>query len=536
MKFLNAIMKRKLNIFKGIRQAIWVSGIALLANGAVSMAETTKVDERTVVVTADPVKKEVSVEFRLVDGLAVTGATAVSMPAVGKGESLTATWEAWGGEKAKPCAWMIVVDTSNPARVKTVQSGVEFVRSFLAVVPVTDTVQIETLALNLEEVSGLGVSVEERLKNLAKIKVGGDASKTTLIYTNLTNGLGKLDGGKGMRKALILLSDGKDETPGSGGEAAKKKLIEDARKAGVVVHTVGYAEVVADQKYFAGLKEISGQTEGIFVAADVASKAVPAEFAARVLGVMHGAGVARIDLAKLGGVAAELSLTVTTADKKTATVKVPKEKVAEALGASPAELAKVKAEEDAKAKKAEEEAKKAASGGGKSAAGEKAALPPWVWWAVGGVGVVIVLVVVMMVRSSNQRAAELSRMNEEAVRAAEAAENRRDEERKKVELTKKAEVAPLGWLEMCDAQQTRHAVRMSSLKIGRGQHNDVVFKNDSVSGNHCVLNCNREGGWTITDTNSGNGVVLNGEKVLQGGLKHGDTIELGELKMRFLLR
>ena len=142
----------------------------------------------------------------------------------------------------------------------------------------------------------------------------------------------------------------------------------------------------------------------------------------------------------------------------------------------------------------------------------------------------------MMVRSSNQRAAELSRMNEEAVRAAEAAENRRDEERKKVELTKKAEVAPLGWLEMCDAQQTRHAVRMSSLKIGRGQHNDVVFKNDSVSGNHCVLNCNREGGWTITDTNSGNGVVLNGEKVLQGGLKHGDTIELGELKMRFLLR
>ena len=500
------------------------------------MAETTKVDERTVVVTADPVKKEVSVGFRLVDGLAVTGATSVSVPAVGKGESLTATWEAWVGDKAQPCAWMIVVDTSNPARVKTVQSGVDFVRSFLAGVPVTDTVQIETLALNLEEVSGLGVSVEERLKNLAKIKVGGDASKTTLIYTNLTNGLGKLDGGKGMRKALILLSDGKDETPGDGGEVAKKKLIEDARKAGVVVHTIGYAEVVADQKHFAGLKDISRETEGIFVAADVASKAVPGEFAARVLGVMHGAGVARIDLAKLGGVAAELSLTVTTADKKTATVKVPKEKVAEALGASPAELAKVKAEEDAKAKKAEEEAKKAASGGGKSAAGEKAALPPWVWWAVGGVGVVIVLVVVMMVRSSNQRAAELSRMNEEAVRAAEAAENRRDEERKKVELTKKAEVAPLGWLEMCDAQQTRHAVRMSSLKIGRGQHNDVVFKNDSVSGNHCVLNCNREGGWTITDTNSGNGVVLNGEKVLQGGLKHGDTIELGELKMRFLLR
>ena len=89
---------------------------------------------------------------------------------------------------------------------------------------------------------------------------------------------------------------------------------------------------------------------------------------------------------------------------------------------------------------------------------------------------------------------------------------------------------------MCDAQQTRHPVRMSTLKIGRGQHNDFVLRNDSVSGNHCVLNCNREGQWGITDLDSGNGVVLNGESVRQAPLKHGDVIELGELKMRFLLK
>ena len=79
-------------------------------------------------------------------------------------------------------------------------------------------------------------------------------------------------------------------------------------------------------------------------------------------------------------------------------------------------------------------------------------------------------------------------------------------------------------------------MRIPSLKIGRGQHNDFVLRNDSISGNHCVLDRNREGEWSITDLNSGNGVVINGTLVKQAALRQGDTIELGELKMRFLLR
>jgi len=79
-------------------------------------------------------------------------------------------------------------------------------------------------------------------------------------------------------------------------------------------------------------------------------------------------------------------------------------------------------------------------------------------------------------------------------------------------------------------------VRITSLKIGRGQHNDFVLRNDSVSGNHCVINCSRDKEWSVTDLNSGNGVVLNGGQVKQAALRHGDVIELGELKMRFLLR
>jgi len=89
---------------------------------------------------------------------------------------------------------------------------------------------------------------------------------------------------------------------------------------------------------------------------------------------------------------------------------------------------------------------------------------------------------------------------------------------------------------MCDAEQTRYPVTLTNMKIGRGQHNDLVLRNDSISGNHCVLQQNREGKWIITDQASGNGVVVNGERVQQTALRHGDIVELGDLKMRFLLR
>ena len=108
--------------------------------------------------------------FRLVDA---EGVTSVRAATEGKGESLTATWEAWEGDKAPACAWMIVVDTSDRARARTVARGVDFVRSFVTGLPKQDKVAIFTLALNLEEVSPFGSTPEDRSKSLAGIKPGG---------------------------------------------------------------------------------------------------------------------------------------------------------------------------------------------------------------------------------------------------------------------------------------------------------------------------------------------------------------------------
>ena len=531
-------MKKNTIAWTRIRNAIWACGIALFSASAPCLAQSARL--ASLEFTPNPAKKELAVGFRLVDA---EGVTSVRAATEGKGESLTATWEAWEGDKAPACAWMIVVDTSDRARARTVASGVDFVRSFVTGLPKQDKVAIFTLALNLEEVSPFGSTPEDRSKSLAGIKPGGDASKTTLIFTNLREGLKKLEVVKDTRKAVLLLTDGKDETPGgpTAQEIERKKLIDAAKAAGIAVHSVGYAESAADQAYFAGLKEISGQTDGLFVATALAVKDAPPATSSLLRGVMHGAGIVRIDLSKLTEPTA-ITVTAKTADKKTIALQVPSEKVAAAMGASPADIAKLAKEKaDKEAKEiADKEAKVKADKEAEEPKGPavpkdpppKAAVPIWVW-AGSGAALVILIAAMLMLRAARKRAAEEAQ-SAEYVRMAE--EERLSQEARRSQEPKKTEAPPLSWIEMCDAQQTRHPVRITSLKIGRGQHNDLVFRNDSVSGNHCVINCNREGEWSITDLNAGNGVVLNGARVKQSVLRHGDTIELGELKMRFLLR
>ena len=144
-------------------------------------------------------------------------------------------------------------------------------------------------------------------------------------------------------------------------------------------------------------------------------------------------------------------------------------------------------------------------------------------------------------RKAEQQAIEAEARRLEQQRAREEAEAEAEQKRKLAEAEAEAQQmeeappAPLAWLEECSTEQTRHPITSSSVKIGRGRHNDLVFRNDSVSGNHCVLQLDRSGQWMVTDLGSGNGVMLNGEAIQQASLQHGDTIELGEVKLRLIL-
>jgi pSer/pThr/pTyr-binding forkhead associated (FHA) protein len=77
------------------------------------------------------------------------------------------------------------------------------------------------------------------------------------------------------------------------------------------------------------------------------------------------------------------------------------------------------------------------------------------------------------------------------------------------------------------------AVGEGSLRLGRGIASDVVVEDRSVSRRHAVVTRTGEE-VVLWDDRSLNGVRVNGERVAQAVLQHGDAIAMGEVQMRFV--
>ena len=721
-------------------------------------SQAVEVAKSSVTYVADDEKSTLGIGFRLVDGRDVNG---VEAQTVEGGESVPATWEGWTNENRVPCAWMVVVDISNPSRKTTISKCREAVKAFIGELSEKDSMAIYALARDLDERSDFRPAAEaEELQAAAdSLQPAGDASLTTLIYRNLLEGVKKLEGQSEKRRALLVFSDGKDETTNEVEQVKDRdQLIAAARKAGVVIHTIGYAESSDDQKFFTGLIAMSEETEGLHAAAKVKGKDLPEGYLGLVHAVMGGAGKVHLDLSGL--VAADapgnVLLSLTTAAGEKGSIEVPSVEVkkafpkdtdgdglldrvenltgkyegkgstgtdpnksdtdgdgladgtengsgeyvseadrgtdpnkadsdgdglsdgvesgrgeyagvedtgtdpnkvdsdgdglsdgvesgtgeyvgAEDTGTDPNKVDsdgdgisdgvesgtgeyagaedtgtdpnKADSDGDGLSDKVESatgeyvgvedtgtDPNKADSDGDglsdkvesatgeyigpedtgtnpheedtdgdglsdkvESATGEyigaedagtdpheedtdgdgisdgdeveagsdplifdqQKVRPILIYCAVALVLCLFILILVARNSAKKKRELALQIAAEQERQTALMAEQPRRE-------------TALAWLEMCDGEQTRHAVSITNLRIGRGRHNDLVFRNDSVSGNHAVLEYGRDGAWSITDLNSGNGVIVNGQQETQVTLSEGDVIELGEIKMRFL--
>ena len=71
------------------------------------------------------------------------------------------------------------------------------------------------------------------------------------------------------------------------------------------------------------------------------------------------------------------------------------------------------------------------------------------------------------------------------------------------------------------------------LTVGRAAGNGIAIADLSVSRRHLRLQ-QRRGGWVVLDPGSGNGTRVNGIEVRRRALRHGDEIELGDTRLRFL--
>src|SRR5437660_1198819 len=70
------------------------------------------------------------------------------------------------------------------------------------------------------------------------------------------------------------------------------------------------------------------------------------------------------------------------------------------------------------------------------------------------------------------------------------------------------------------------------MRIGRGAHNDIVIADPQSSRLHATL-LYRDGMYILLDAGSTNGIYVNGARVNQAGLRDGDVVGIGALKMAF---
>ena len=86
-----------------------------------------------------------------------------------------------------------------------------------------------------------------------------------------------------------------------------------------------------------------------------------------------------------------------------------------------------------------------------------------------------------------------------------------------------------GWL--CMADGTKIPITHWENVIGRHKRSDIVIDFPTVSRTHGVLTRYDDGSWTITDTDSSGGILVNGKKVKIRALLPDDVISIGGIEM-----
>ena len=81
----------------------------------------------------------------------------------------------------------------------------------------------------------------------------------------------------------------------------------------------------------------------------------------------------------------------------------------------------------------------------------------------------------------------------------------------------------------------RYIVRPGRQTVGRRGDNDIVIGDSSVSASHAWI-MNQQGHYVIMNTLSTNGTFVNGQRVHESVLHHGDRIRLGVAEFVFLTR
>jgi pSer/pThr/pTyr-binding forkhead associated (FHA) protein len=89
-------------------------------------------------------------------------------------------------------------------------------------------------------------------------------------------------------------------------------------------------------------------------------------------------------------------------------------------------------------------------------------------------------------------------------------------------------------IEQGPSQGEEHVLESNKVVVGRGPGVDFVVADDAMSSEHVAFELQSDG-FRARDLGSTNGMRVNGAEVLMADLKHGDSIEVGNAVLRYLV-
>ncbi len=93
--------------------------------------------------------------------------------------------------------------------------------------------------------------------------------------------------------------------------------------------------------------------------------------------------------------------------------------------------------------------------------------------------------------------------------------------------------APRFYVLNSDERGTEYVLAGDEVRIGRAEDLEVCINHPSISREHAVV-ASVDGGYSVRDLGSANGMRVNGEDVKEQVIHPGDLVELGQVKLRFV--
>lgn len=368
-----------------------------------------------------------------------------------------------------------------------------------------------TFANDLALVSDSGASKNEFARQVIAIK---PAPATIQLYKSALQAIEALGKESGDRKALVVLGDGTSNDTGYSHE----QVVKAARDAGVTIHVLGFYDDRAERPKFQKLSRLAEETGGYAIEVKPGTKGlvkdvITSRFASEVL---ENGGAVEV---ALGGEPGSQTVELAAELDGGQTLKTEMDVAAPAAPVPSFETTLERAADP----------KPEPSGG----------VVSWVegnWIPLVALGALLGLGVIGFMTYGRGLLAQGLAAPSDAAGASgtsDAVDVQEEETAEPLRDARQGEPVIYGWLEVLDGTG-RHPLRTTNVRVGRHRDNDICLLNDSISRRHAVLHYNADTRrFVITDLGGGNGVLVNKTKYKSRELSDGDTVELGEVRLRF---